>query len=86
MSYLCLIFCQKKLKAIVSLLKKGGFENLLDFIDNIALELRMSFPNLKRFSICNLKYIKAFYIEYKDDDEFVQLGAQLPWKHNITLM
>src|SRR5699024_6626887 len=24
--------------------------------------------------------------EYKDDSEFVQLVAQLPWKHNITLM
>jgi hypothetical protein len=27
--------------------------------------------------------MKAFYIEYKDDSEFVQLVAQLPWKHNI---
>lgn len=30
--------------------------------------------------------MKAFYKEYKDDKEFVQLVAQLPWKHNITLM
>ena len=31
--------------------------------------------------------MKSFYNEYKDDnDEFVQLIAQLPWKHNITLM
>ena len=29
---------------------------------------------------------KAFYNEYKDDNEFVHLGAKLPWKHNITLM
>lgn len=30
--------------------------------------------------------MKTFYNEYKDDAEFVHLGAQLPWKHNITLM
>lgn len=56
------------------------------FIDNIAAELKMSFPKLKGFSARNLKYMKAFYNEYKSDEEFVQLVAQLPWKHNITLM
>lgn len=56
------------------------------FIDNVAIDLKLSFPNLKGFSVRNLKYMKSFYNEYKDDDEFVQLVAQLPWKHNITLM
>ena len=56
------------------------------FIDNVAFELKNTFPTLKGFSIRNLKYMKAFYNEYKDDVEFVQLVAQLPWKHNITLM
>ena len=56
------------------------------FIDNVAMELKMSFPNLKGSSVRNLKYMKSFYNEYKDDEEFVQLVAQLPWKHNITLM
>lgn len=56
------------------------------FIDNVAMDLKMSFPNLKGFSVRNLKYMKTFYNEYKDDGEFVQLVAQLPWKHNITLM
>ena len=56
------------------------------FIDNVAIELKNTSPNLKGFSIRNLKYMKTFYNEYKDDAEFVHLGAQLPWKHNITLM
>lgn len=56
------------------------------FIDNVAMDLKMSFPNLKGFSVRNLKYMKIFYNEYKNDEEFVQLVAQLPWKHNITLM
>lgn len=56
------------------------------FIDNVSIDLKMSFPNLKGFSVRNLKYMKTFYNEYKNDEEFVQLVAQLPWKHNITLM
>ncbi len=55
------------------------------FIDNVTIELKISFPNLKGFSVRNLKYMKSFYNEYKDD-EFVQLVAQLPWKHIITLI
>lgn len=56
------------------------------FIDNVAMDLKIAFPNLQGFSVRNLKYMKSFYNEYKDNEEFVQLVAQLPWKHNITLM
>lgn len=56
------------------------------FLDKLAFELRIAYPNQKGFSIRNLKYMKSFYTEYKDDLEFVHLGAQLPWKHNISLI
>ena len=56
------------------------------FIDNLALELKLAFPNLTGFSVRNLKYMKKFYNEYKDNSEFVQLVAQLPWTHNIILI
>lgn len=56
------------------------------FIDNVALELKLSFPRQKGFSVRNLKYMKSFYKEYKDNSEFVQLVAQIPWKHNILLI
>ena len=56
------------------------------FIDDVAMELKISFPRQKGFSVRNLKYMKSFYNEYKDDLEFVQLVAQIPWKHNIILM
>ena len=36
-------------------------------IDNVAVELKISFPNLKGFSVRNLKYMKSFYNEYKED-------------------
>lgn len=56
------------------------------FLDRLAFELKLSYPNQKGFSIRNLKYMKTFYSEYKNDSEFVQLVAQLPWTHNISLI
>lgn len=56
------------------------------FVSNVATELKLSFPNLKGFSERNLNYMKAFYEEYKNDDEFLHLGAKLPWKHNVELI
>ena len=56
------------------------------FLDKLAFELKTAYPNQKGFSIRNLKYMKTFYTEYKDDSEIVQLVAQLPWTHNIILI
>lgn len=56
------------------------------FIDKLAFELKISYPNQKGFSIRNLKYMKAFYKEYYNDLEFVQLVAQLPWTHNMIFI
>lgn len=56
------------------------------FVSNVATELKLAFPNLKGFSERNLNYMKSFYNEYKEDEEFLHLGAKLPWKHNIELI
>ena len=56
------------------------------FIDNVAMKLKISFPNQKGYSVRNLKYMKVFYEEYKDDRAIVHLFAQLLWKHNIELI
>ena len=34
----------------------------------------------------NLKYMKKFYNEYKNNEVVQQVVAQLPWGHNIVLM
>ena len=56
------------------------------FIDDLALELKMEFPNTKGFSVRNLKYMKKFYQEYKNDKLVQHTVAQIPWRHNIILM
>ena len=78
--------------SLVSLYYRIGkvlYENSIwgnKFLDKLAFELKNTYPNQKGFSVRNLKYMKTFYSEYYDDSEFVHLGAQLPWKHNISLI
>lgn len=55
-------------------------------IDEISHELKIEYPNSKGYSVRNLKYMKKFYLEYKDNEVVQQLVAQVPWGHNIVLM
>ena len=56
------------------------------FLNTLSFELRTTYSNQKGFSVRNLNYMKAFYAEYRNDPEFVQLVAQLPWTHNMVLI
>lgn len=56
------------------------------FVDDVSRELKLEFPNIEGFSVRNLKYMKKFYLEYKDDELVQRIVAQLPWRHNIVLM
>lgn len=55
-------------------------------IDRLSTDLKTSFPDMKGFSIRNLKYMRAF-AEAWPDAQFVQeVLAQITWYHNITLL
>lgn len=56
------------------------------FIENLAADIRISFPGTKGYSIRNLKYMAKFAAEYPDE-QFVQtVSAQIPWFHNIAIL
>lgn len=56
------------------------------FIDNLSIDLKLEFPEIKGFSIRNLKNMKKFAEEYSDF-EFVQsVTAQITWTHNVLLL
>ena len=56
------------------------------FIDNLAADIKLSFPSATGNSVRNLKYMAKFAAIYPDF-EFVQQGvAQIPWGHNVVLM
>lgn len=55
------------------------------FIENLARDIRLEFPNKKGFSQRNLKYMAKFALTYSNR-EFVQtVSAQIPWSHNIAI-
>ena len=56
------------------------------FIDNLAKDIKLSFPSATGYSVRNLKYMAKFAAEYTDI-EFVQtVSAQIPWSYNVLIM
>ena len=56
------------------------------FIENLARDIKLAFPNSTGYSVRNLKYMAKFAEEYPDS-EFVQtVSAQIPWSHNCLIM
>lgn len=56
------------------------------FIDNLAADIRLSFPDTKGYSVRNLKYMAKFAAEYTDEQIVQAALAQITWYHNIALM
>lgn len=56
------------------------------FIDNLAADLRIEFPDSKGYSVRNLKYMAKFAAAYPDTEFVQQAVAQIPWGHNIVLL
>ena len=56
------------------------------FVENLAADIKLSFPDATGYSARNLKYMAKFAAAYPDD-EFVQRPvAQIPWGHNVVLL
>ncbi len=60
------------------------------FLQQLSKDLMSEFPDMKRFSYRNLKYIRQWYLFYSQDDIIAkQAAAQLcriPWWHNIVII
>ena len=55
------------------------------FIDELSKELKIIFPNIKGFSVRNLKNMKKYY-DVCAKNELVQMAsAQIPWSHNMLI-
>ena len=55
-------------------------------IDRLAVDLKREFPDMKGFSVRNLKYMRRFAQVWTDDGFVQQVAAQLPWFHNCVLL
>ena len=56
------------------------------FIESISSDIHMIFPNIKGYSVRNLKYMSKFAAEYADIEFVQQLVAQIPWGHIVILL
>jgi predicted nuclease of restriction endonuclease-like (RecB) superfamily len=55
-------------------------------IDQLSKDLASEFPEMKGFSVRNLKYMRKFAEEYPDSQFVQEVLAQLTWYHNVTLL
>lgn len=58
-------------------------------IEQLATDLRQSFPELKGFSRTNLLYMRSFAENWSDFDQNLivqQAVGQIPWGHNLVLL
>lgn len=56
-------------------------------LDQLALDLRLSFPDIRGFSKRNLYAIRQWYLFFSTASEFVpQAVAQIPWGHNRLII
>jgi predicted nuclease of restriction endonuclease-like (RecB) superfamily len=56
------------------------------FIENLARDIKHDFPDMKGYSVRNLKYMAKFAKTYTDLNFVQRTVAQIPWRHNIALL
>ena len=56
------------------------------FIDEMACEIKISFPNIKGFSVRNLKSMKKYYLICSQNKKVQTASAQIPWSHNMIIL
>lgn len=56
------------------------------FVDSLAKDIKLSFPNATGFSARNLKYMAKYAQAYPDRDFVQTMSAQIPWSHNIAIL
>ena len=56
------------------------------FIDNLAKDLKTTYPNVKGMSARNLRYMQKFATIYENNEFLQEVLAKLTWYHNIILM
>lgn len=55
-------------------------------IERLSADLRKSFPGTEGFSVTNLRYMRQFYLTYKDSPNLQQRVGEIPWGQNVLIM
>lgn len=71
-------------KRIVENQKEMGWGKSV--VEQLALDIRKEFPDVKGFSARNLWDMRRFYLTYKDHQNLRQAAAEIPWGHNLVII
>jgi hypothetical protein len=52
------------------------------FIDNLARDIKLAFPDARGYSVRNLKYMRKFAEVVGDEAKVQTVSALLSWSHN----
>lgn len=56
------------------------------FIVQMSIDLQDEFPEMKGFSVSNLKYMRQWYLYFEKSQQVVDQIMQIPWGHNIVII
>jgi predicted nuclease of restriction endonuclease-like (RecB) superfamily len=56
------------------------------FIKQMSIDLQAEFPDMKGFSLSNLKYMRQWYLFFEKSQQVVGQITQIPWGHNIAII
>lgn len=56
------------------------------FLSQLSADLTAEFPDMKGFSVSNLKYIRQWYLYFEKSQQVVGQLKQIPWGHNIVII
>ena len=54
------------------------------FIENLATDIRLAFPEAKGYSVRNLKYMAKFALRFPNFEIVQAALAQITWYHHVT--
>lgn len=55
-------------------------------VEQLAKDLKNSFPGMKGFSSRNLWRMKDFYLSYLDNEKLTTLSSEISWSHNVAIL
>ena len=56
------------------------------FVENLAADIKISFPDATGYSVRNLKYMAKFALRFPDKEIVQAALAQITWYHHISLL
>jgi predicted nuclease of restriction endonuclease-like (RecB) superfamily len=56
------------------------------FIARMSKDLQSEFPDMKGFSLSNIKYMRQWFLYFEKSQQVVGQLTQIPWGHNIAII